>query len=77
MAFHWTVANTNAMMQTCSLKRFVSFSLHFSLIMSLPQFMLLANQTVAQQIAFSLPEQALLRRHEEPIERRMVITLQF
>jgi exoribonuclease R len=36
------------------------------------QFMLLTNQAVAQHIAFSLPEQALLRRHEDPIERRLV-----
>jgi len=34
--------------------------------------MLLANMSVAQQIALHLPEQALLRRHEEPIERRLV-----
>lgn len=33
--------------------------------------MLLANSAVAQQIANNLPEQALLRRHEEPIERRL------
>lgn len=33
--------------------------------------MLLANMSVAQQIANHLPEQALLRRHEEPIERRL------
>jgi len=36
------------------------------------EFMLLANFAVAQQIAVNLPEQALLRRHEEPIERRIV-----
>jgi protein SSD1 len=35
------------------------------------EFMLLANQAAAQQVAFSLPEQALLRRHEEPIDRRL------
>jgi protein SSD1 len=34
--------------------------------------MILANTAVAQQIAAHLPEQALLRRHEEPIERRLV-----
>jgi protein SSD1 len=41
--------------------------------------MLLANIAVAQQIAVHLPEQALLRRHDTPIERRMVrsITLSF
>jgi len=33
--------------------------------------MLLSNTAVAQQIANGLPEQALLRRHEEPIERRL------
>jgi len=36
------------------------------------EFMLLANFAVAQQIAVNLPEQALLRRHEEPIDRRIV-----
>ncbi|QRV72666.1 hypothetical protein RhiJN_00680 [Ceratobasidium sp. AG-Ba] len=36
------------------------------------EFMILANTAVAQQIAVHLPEQALLRRHEEPIERRLV-----
>ena len=35
--------------------------------------MLLANMSVAQQIAMKLPEQALLRRHENPIERRLVV----
>ena len=35
--------------------------------------MLLTNIAVAQQIAHHLPEQALLRRHEEPIERRLNI----
>lgn len=34
--------------------------------------MLLANMSVAQQVALHLPEQALLRRHEDPIERRLV-----
>lgn len=33
--------------------------------------MLLANLTVATTIAASLPEQALLRRHEAPMERRL------
>ena len=36
------------------------------------EFMLLTNFAVAQQIAVNLPEQALLRRHEEPMERRIV-----
>ncbi|KEP54322.1 putative cell wall biogenesis protein phosphatase SSD1 [Rhizoctonia solani 123E] len=36
------------------------------------EFMILANTAVAQQIAVHLPEQALLRRHEEPIERRLL-----
>ena len=36
------------------------------------QFMLLANSAVAQQIAVHLPEQAFLRRHDTPLERRMV-----
>ena len=35
------------------------------------EFMLLANQAVAQKIASSLPEHALLRRHEAPIIRRL------
>lgn len=34
--------------------------------------MLLANMSVAQQVALHLPEQALLRRHEDPNERRLV-----
>ena len=33
--------------------------------------MLLTNITVAQQVAHNLPEQAFLRRHEAPFERRM------
>ena len=33
--------------------------------------MLLTNITVAQQIAAHLPEQALLRRHDTPMERRL------
>ncbi|KAG6828397.1 hypothetical protein H0H92_008139 [Tricholoma furcatifolium] len=35
------------------------------------EFMLLSNISVAQQIAAHLPEQALLRRHDIPIERRL------
>ncbi|PPQ98528.1 hypothetical protein CVT24_004019 [Panaeolus cyanescens] len=35
------------------------------------EFMLLTNIAVAQQIAVALPEQALLRRHDTPIERRL------
>ncbi|TIA87337.1 hypothetical protein E3P99_03241 [Wallemia hederae] len=35
------------------------------------EFMLLSNITVASEIAASLPEQSLLRRHEDPIERRL------
>jgi len=35
------------------------------------EFMLLCNTTVAQHIAVHLPEQALLRRHDTPLERRM------
>ncbi|KAF8076455.1 SSD1 protein [Lyophyllum atratum] len=35
------------------------------------EFMLLSNIAVAQQIAAHLPEQALLRRHDNPIERRL------
>ncbi|KAK4051726.1 Translational repressor [Microbotryomycetes sp. JL221] len=34
------------------------------------EFMLLANMSVAGKIAAGLPDQALLRRHESPIERR-------
>lgn len=34
--------------------------------------MLLTNIAVAQQIAVHLPEQALLRRHDTPLERRLV-----
>lgn len=36
------------------------------------EFMLQTNIAVAQQIAVHIPEQALLRRHEEPLERRLV-----
>ncbi|KAI0081758.1 RNB-domain-containing protein [Panus rudis PR-1116 ss-1] len=35
------------------------------------EFMLLTNISVAQQVAVHFPEQALLRRHDTPIERRM------
>ncbi|KAH7914175.1 SSD1 protein [Hygrophoropsis aurantiaca] len=35
------------------------------------EFMLLTNISVAQRIAVHLPEQALLRRHDNPIERRL------
>ncbi|OCF35764.1 hypothetical protein I316_02256 [Kwoniella heveanensis BCC8398] len=35
------------------------------------EFMLLANTSVAHVIANGLPEQAILRRHEAPIERRL------
>lgn len=40
--------------------------------MIVEEFMLLTNFAVAQQIAVNLPEQALLRRHDEPLERRLV-----
>jgi protein SSD1 len=36
------------------------------------QFMLLTNIAVAQHVAVHLPEQALLRRHDSPLERRLV-----
>ena len=39
---------------------------------SVAQFMLLANISVAGKIAAGLPDQALLRRHEPPIDRRLV-----
>jgi len=35
------------------------------------EFMLLANMTAAQVIVNGLPEQALLRRHEPPVQRRI------
>ncbi|CAG8783317.1 10638_t:CDS:2, partial [Acaulospora morrowiae] len=35
------------------------------------EFMLLANMSVAQKISSAFPEQALLRRHAAPIERRL------
>lgn len=34
--------------------------------------MLLTNLSVAQHVAVHLPEQALLRRHDNPLERRLV-----
>jgi RNB domain len=37
------------------------------------KFMLLANIAVAQKIALGLPDQALLRRHEGPLERRLEV----
>lgn len=36
------------------------------------EFMLLANISVAQKIGKAYPQTALLRRHEPPIERRLV-----
>lgn len=36
------------------------------------EFMLLTNIAVAQHVAVHLPEQALLRRHDTPIDRRLV-----
>lgn len=38
----------------------------------LKEFLLLANQCVAQKISSQFPEQALLRRHAPPNERRIV-----
>ncbi|KAF6762266.1 SSD1 protein [Ephemerocybe angulata] len=35
------------------------------------EFMLLANIAVAQKVSVHLPEQALLRRHDAPLERRL------
>ncbi|EPQ59425.1 RNB-domain-containing protein [Gloeophyllum trabeum ATCC 11539] len=35
------------------------------------EFMILSNISIAQQIAVQLPEQALLRRHDSPTERRL------
>jgi protein SSD1 len=35
------------------------------------EFMLLANSAVAKKVAAGLPEQAMLRRHEAPIDRRL------
>jgi len=34
--------------------------------------MLLTNMAVAEQVAVNFPEQALLRRHDTPLERRLV-----
>ena len=34
--------------------------------------MLLTNTAVAEQVAVNFPEQALLRRHDTPLERRLV-----
>jgi protein SSD1 len=34
--------------------------------------MLATNVAVAQQIAVHFPEQALLRRHDHPLDRRLV-----
>lgn len=45
---------------------------HTDANMLIEEFMLLSNFAVAQQIAVNLPEQALLRRHDEPLERRLV-----
>ena len=36
------------------------------------EFMLCANMSVAQKICNRFPDEALLRRHEPPIERRLV-----
>lgn len=36
------------------------------------EFMLCANISVAQKIASVFPDESLLRRHEEPLERRLV-----
>ena len=38
------------------------------------QFMILTNIAVAQHVAVHLPEQALLRRHDTPLDRRLVST---
>lgn len=35
------------------------------------EFMLLANETAARQIYEAFPEEALLRRHEQPIQRKL------
>jgi len=35
------------------------------------EFMLLTNLAVAQQVAVHFPEQAMLRRHDNPIDRRL------
>jgi protein SSD1 len=36
------------------------------------EFMLLANISVAKKIASAYPDEALLRKHEEPLPRRLV-----
>lgn len=36
------------------------------------EYMILTNIAVAQHVAVHLPEQALLRRHDTPIDRRLV-----
>jgi protein SSD1 len=36
------------------------------------EFMIMTNIAVAQYVAVHLPEQALLRRHDTPIDRRLV-----
>ncbi|XP_006460291.1 hypothetical protein AGABI2DRAFT_192038 [Agaricus bisporus var. bisporus H97] len=36
------------------------------------EFMLLTNLSVAQHVAVHLPEQTLLRRHDSPLERRLI-----
>ena len=41
------------------------------------QFMLLTNIAVAQQVAVHFSEQAMLRRHDSPIDRRLVSYLCF
>lgn len=38
----------------------------------LSQFMLLTNIAIAEQVAVNFPEQALLRRNDTPLERRLV-----
>ena len=50
------------------------FFLHPTLLTTV-KFMLLTNIAVAQQIAVALPEQALLRRHDTPVERRLVCVI--
>lgn len=73
MACPWTAVNISRQMPTSSFKRQVSLSiLNPSLFTFIFQFMLLSNIAVAQHIAVHLPEQALLRRHDNPIERRLV-----
>jgi protein SSD1 len=45
-------------------------------MVTFPKFMLLTNIAVAQHVAVHLPEQALLRRHDNPLERRLVSKIQ-